>query len=147
MAVGKDEVPGSNLDSSSKIPLESIDSGGISLAFATFWAGLFLRFFDDSHRDPHSETSGEGQRVADRKLRLPAWLFALYDLRYKIPHRLCRSVLLLHGGVGVSAEREAGVVVPQHTADRFYVYPVLESQSRECVSEVVEADVLQPGVF
>ena len=34
--VGKDEVPSSNLGSSSKIPLESIDSGGISFVFTTF---------------------------------------------------------------------------------------------------------------
>ena len=75
------------------------------------------------------------------------YVFALHDLCHKISYCLRRSVLLLPGGVGVSAEGEAGVVVSQHTADRFYVYPVLESQSRECVSEVVEADVLQPSVF
>jgi len=34
--LGKDEVPSSNLGSSSKIPLESFDSGGISLVFLTF---------------------------------------------------------------------------------------------------------------
>ena len=75
MAVGKDEVPSSNLGSSSKIPPESLDSGGISLVSATFSAGLFLRFFVDLHCDPHGEMPGEGQRVPDRKFRLPAWLF------------------------------------------------------------------------
>ena len=35
-SLGKDEVPSSNLGSSSKIPLESVDSGGISFAFTTF---------------------------------------------------------------------------------------------------------------
>jgi len=34
--IGKDEVPSSNLGSSSKIPLESLDSGGILLVFLTF---------------------------------------------------------------------------------------------------------------
>ena len=58
--LGKDEVPSSNLGSSSKIPLESIDSGGILLYSSTFLAGLFLRFFVDPHRDPHAEMSGEG---------------------------------------------------------------------------------------
>jgi len=33
LAFGKDEVPSSNLGSSSKIPLESLDSGGILLVF------------------------------------------------------------------------------------------------------------------
>ena len=57
--LGKDEVPSSNLGSSSKIPLELLDSGGISLVFAIFSASLFLRFFVDPHRDPHGEMSGE----------------------------------------------------------------------------------------
>ncbi len=57
--LGKDEVPSSNLGSSSKIPLESFDSGGIFLAFLTFWLSLFLRFLVDPHRDPHAEMSGE----------------------------------------------------------------------------------------
>jgi hypothetical protein len=35
-SLGKDEVPSSNLGSSSKIPLESIDSGGIFIVFTTF---------------------------------------------------------------------------------------------------------------
>ena len=74
----------------------------------------------DPHRDPHAEMSGEGQRAPDRKFRLPAWLFAafsvLHDLRHKIPHRLRRPILLLPGGVGVGAEGEARIVVPQHTA-------------------------------
>ena len=76
--IGKDEVPSSNLGSSSKIPLELLDSGGISLVFAIFSASLFLRFFVDPHRDPHGEMSGEGQRVPDRKFRLPAWLFCRF---------------------------------------------------------------------
>ena len=75
MAVGKDEVSSSNLGSSSKIPLESIGSGGISLVFVTFWVGLFLRFSADPYRDPHGEMFREGQRVPDRKFRLPASLF------------------------------------------------------------------------
>ena len=77
-SLGKDEVPSSNLGSSSKIPLELLDSGGISLVFAIFSASLFLRFFVDPHRDPHGEMSGEGQRVPDRKFRLPAWLFCRF---------------------------------------------------------------------
>jgi len=59
LAVGKDEVPSSNLGSSSKIPLEFFDSGGILLVFLTFEVSLFLRFFVDPHRDPHGEMSGK----------------------------------------------------------------------------------------
>ena len=77
MAVGKDEVPSSNLGSSSKIPLESIGSGGISLVFVTFWVDLFLRFSADPYRDPHGEMSREGQRVPDRKFCFPVWRFCI----------------------------------------------------------------------
>ena len=59
LVLGKDEVPSSNLGSSSKIPLESLDSGGISLVFWTFLLSLFLRFFFDPPRDPHAEMSEE----------------------------------------------------------------------------------------
>ena len=66
----------------------------------------------------------------------------LHDLCHEISHRLCRSILLLPGGVGIGAEGEARVVVSQHTADRFHIHSVLKSQGRECVSQVMEADVL-----
>ena len=46
---------------------------------------------------------------------------SLHNLRHKISHRLCRPILLLPGGVGIGAESEACVVVPQHTADRFHI--------------------------
>ena len=64
--------------------------------------------------------SVKGQRAPDRKFCLPVWLFvafsALHDLRHKIPHRLRRPILLLPSGMGVGAEGEARIVVPQHTA-------------------------------
>ena len=72
---------------------------------------------------------------------------ALHDLRHKISHRLCCSILLLPSGVGVGAEGEACVVVAQHTADRFHIYAVLEGQGRECVSQGMEADVFQLGIL
>ena len=76
-------------------------------------------------------------------------LFAvgLHDLCHKISHCLRCSVLLLSDGVGVGAEGEACVVVSQHTGNRFHIHTVLESQGRECVSQVVGADVFQPNVF
>ena len=60
-------------------------------------------------------------------------LHNLHDLRHEISYCLCRSILLLPGGVGVGAEGEARVVVPQHTADRFHIYAVLGGQGCECV--------------
>ena len=69
------------------------------------------------------------------------YVFALHDLCHKISYCLRRSVLLLPGGVGVGAEGEAGVVVSQHTADSFGICPILESQSRERVAKLVEAEM------
>jgi hypothetical protein len=115
--VGKDEVPSSNLGSSSKIPLESLDSGGISFVSAIFGVGLFLRFFFDPHRDPHAKSP---ERDRERQTGSSTFLsgffagfFALHDLCHEISNRLCRSILLLSGGVGVSAQGKARVVVPQ----------------------------------
>ena len=131
------EIAGSNPVLATKIPPKSVDSGGIPLVFLIFLETLFLQFFVDPHRDPHAEMPGEGQRVPDRKFRLPAWLFsafsALHDLRHKIPHRLRCPILLLSGGVGVGTEGKSCVVVSKHTADRFHIYTVLEGQGGECV--------------
>ena len=51
--------------------------------------------------------------------------FCLHDLCHEAAHRLRGFVLLLTGGVGVGTEREACIVVPQHTADSFHVHAVL----------------------
>ncbi len=64
---------------------------------------------------------------------LPGCFSVSYDLRHKISHRLRCLILHLPGGVGVGAEGESGVVVTQHTADCFHVYPILECQGREGV--------------
>ena len=73
--------------------------------------------------------------------------FFLHDLRHEIPHRLCGLVLDLPGGMGIGAEGEACVVVPQHTADRFHVDSVLECDCGERVSQAVQRDVLQVGIL
>ena len=44
-----------------------------------------------------------------------------------------RFQLGVGGDVGVGVQREPRRVVPQHTADRFYVYAVLEGHRREGV--------------
>ena len=50
----------------------------------------------------------------------------LHDLGHKISHCLRRSILLLPGGVGVSAEGETCVVVAQHTGDGLDVHAILQ---------------------
>ena len=72
---------------------------------------------------------------------LQGWLL-LHDLRHKAAHGFRRLVLHLPGGVGVGAEREARVVVTQHTGDRLDIHAVLQGKGCEGVSEVVEPDVL-----
>ena len=57
----------------------------------------------------------------------------LHDLRHEAAHGLRRLVLHLPGSVGVGAEGEACVVVPQHTGDRLDVHAVLQSQRCEGV--------------
>ena len=49
--------------------------------------------------------------------------------------------------MGIGAEGEACVVVAQHTADRFHVDAVLEGDRGKGVSEAVQGDVLQVGIF
>ena len=52
-------------------------------------------------------------------------LFRSHHLCHEAAHGLCGFVLLLTGGVGVGAESEPRIVVPQHTADSFHVHAVL----------------------
>ena len=70
-------------------------------------------------------------------------IFALASqyLFHKIPHLLSRAFLHLAGGVRVSAEGEACVIVAQHVGHRFHVHAVLQSDGRECVTKIVETDV------
>lgn len=68
-------------------------------------------------------------------------------LCHEIPHGLGGLVLLLPRGVGVGAESEPVVVVPQHSGHGLDVHAVLEGQGGEDVPEVVESEVLQPSVL
>jgi len=88
----------------------------------------------DPHRDPHAEIHGKGERAPERKLspfRCSACLRDLSDLCHEAAHFLCGLLLHLPCDVGVGAEGETRVVVPEHTADGFDVHPVLECQGRE----------------
>ena len=88
----------------------------------------------DPHRDPHAEMHGKGERAPERKLlpfRCSACLWDLSNLRHEAAHRLCGLLLHLPCGVGVGAEGESGVIVPEHTADGFDVHSILQCQRCE----------------
>ena len=53
------------------------------------------------------------------------FFFCSHHLCHETAHRLCGFVLLLPCGVGVGTQREARIIVTQHTADRFRVHTVL----------------------
>ena len=71
----------------------------------------------------------------------------LHSLRDEVSHLLCGILLHLASGMGVGGECEAGVVVPQHTGDRLDVHAVPECHRCECVSQIVEAQVLQSRIL
>ena len=71
----------------------------------------------DPHRDPHAEMHGKGERAPERKLlpfRCSACLWDLSDLCHEAAHFLRGLLLHLPCDVGVGAEGEARVVVPEH---------------------------------
>lgn len=63
--------------------------------------------------------------VVCNSLLLWCSLISSHHLCHEAAHGLCGFVLLLTGGVGVGAESEPRIVVPQHTADSFHVHAVL----------------------
>ena len=71
-----------------------------------------------------------GEKVSP-SLRYFSLFFCSHDLRHEAAHGLCGFILLLTGGVSVGTEREACIVVPQHTADGFHVHAVLQCQRCE----------------
>ena len=68
----------------------------------------------------------------------------LHDLRHEIAHLFGGAFLHLARDMGVGAERESRVEVSEHTRYGFYVHAVLQSQGRECVSQVVKSQMFQP---
>ncbi len=68
-------------------------------------------------------------------------VFLLQYPFHKAPHLLRRALLHLSGGVCVGAQGEASVIVAQHVGHCFHVHAVLQSNGRECVPKIVEADV------
>ena len=76
----------------------------------------------------------------DGKICLPARFLSPFSLIYDLPqnaaHGLGGLLLLLPGSVGVGAQGEASVVVPQHGGHRFHVHAVLEGCGGEGVPEI-----------
>ena len=119
--VGKDEVGSSNLPSSSKKHRKLRFSMLFCCKNAENGVGQNVGQLPDPHPDPHNEMCGKSQRAPERRLCLLSGIFApffcLHDLRHEAAHFLRSLLLHLPCGVGVGAEREARVVVPEHTAD------------------------------
>ena len=58
-------------------------------------------------------------------------------------HRFRRLSLSRGGHMGVGVQGEPGAVMAQHPRDGLYVHPVLQSQSCEGVSQIMEPDLRQ----
>ena len=71
----------------------------------------------------------------------------LYDLPQDVAHGLGCLILLLPGGVGVGAQGEPGVKVPQHGGHRFYIYAILRGRGGEGVPQIVEPEMSQSGIL
>ena len=78
---------------------------------------------------------------------IPLSLLFLHTSRDQVSH--CCGCLLLHpvGCVGIGAEREARIVVTQHSTHGLDVHAVLEHQGSERVPNIVEADIRQSRLF
>ena len=61
------------------------------------------------------------------------FFFCSHHLCHEAAHFLRGLLLHLPCDVGVGAESEARVVVPEHTADGFDVHAILQCQGRECM--------------
>ena len=83
----------------------------------------------DPHRDPHDEMCGKVQKAPERREFLLSGAFcclgASHDLCHEAAHRLSCLILFLPGGVSIGSQGEARVIVPQHTANGFYVHAIL----------------------
>lgn len=89
-------------------------------------------------------------RAPDRKPAFLSGVFfflSLQDLFHKVTHGLGSLVLFLPGGVGVGPQGEPGVEVAQHGGYCFHIHTVLQGRGSESMAEVMESEVLQPGVL
>ena len=87
---------------------------------------FYVRIKMCGNRLTHTRKCSE--RAKDERTDTPSahlFLISSHHLCHEAAHGLCGFVLLLTGGVGVGAESEPRIVVPQHTADSFHVHAVL----------------------
>ena len=80
-------------------------------------------------------------------LILSAALLFLHDLCHEIAHLFGGTFLHLPRDVGVGSQGESRVEMAEHTRYRFHVHAVLQRQGRECVSEVMKSQMLQPCIL
>ena len=80
-------------------------------------------------------------------LILSAALLFLHDLCHEIAHLFGCAFLHLPCDVGVGSQRESCVEMTEHTRYGFHVHAILECQGRECMSQVVKSQVVQPGIL
>ena len=100
------------------------------------------------------------KKIKDHRIENPVVFFALFlvsgncfafealhHLRHNLAHGDCRSVLYLPGGVGISAERELGVEVSQHSGDGLDVHAVLQRCCGECMPELMKFQVWESRIL
>ena len=96
---------------------------------AAFW-----RFSHDPNRDPKAERSGKRRRGADGIIRPSLSVFCgLHGLADDAADGVGGVTLHPLRGVGVGAEGEASVVMPQRSGQRLDVHAVFEGQRGEGV--------------
>ena len=71
----------------------------------------------------------------------------LERLLQQVSHRCRRLFLHLVRGMGVGGKGESGAAVPQHAGYGLDIDSVLQGQGCEGVAQIVEADMLQPGIL
>ena len=89
-------------------------------------------------------------RVPDRKKGFLSGAFfflPLQGLLQEAAHGGGCLALFLPGGVGVGPQGEPGVEVAQHGGYCFHIHTVLQGRGSESMAEVMESEVLQPGVL
>ena len=99
-----------------------------------------------THTRKCAESGGEDDRLILSATLCFFFVFS-HDLCHEIAHLFGCTFLHLARDVGVGSQRESCVEMAKHTGYCFHVYAILECQGRECVSQVVKSQVVQPGIL
>ena len=102
-----------------------------------------------THTVTHTRERNNGEKSAGQEIYVscPFFLLLLYDLFHEGTHGLGRLILLLLCSVGIGAEGESGIIVAQHTGYGLYIHAVLQGRGSEGMSQIMEPDVRESGVF